>query len=167
MKKIISGILLLVLVNSCLRKKSDIVRIGLEGMWIVDTIYYKNYNIKACILINSIYLKFDEKSSFPTSENRCSPIIRDNFNDSADIVLSSSKQSNDNVPYRLLITKNNFFAGSYKIVFYKDPPTRTLVLEIWSKDFYIVCRKSLFVYDDNVPLMNELEYLTWKDRPKS
>jgi hypothetical protein len=56
----------------------------------------------------------------------------------------------DTIPMRLnVISSNQVFAGTYKIVFYGDESNKLLKMEIWSDNLYIVCRKGLFNYDGN------------------
>lgn len=140
----------------------------LEGWWTMDTIYYKNYNIRTCLRSNSLEFKFGDNSEFPTAEDRCVPVIKNSYNQDADIEVVYSEVHNDTIPMRLKITtKNEVFAGTYKMVFYKDERNQLLKMEIYSDSLYIVCRKGLFNFDRNIGLIDELEEMTWSTRPKA
>ena len=163
MKKILILFVACLVFNSCTNRK---VKNVIEGWWTIDTIYYKNYNIKTCLISNSLNLKFDVKSKFPVALNNCEPIIKNNYDQLAEIKLSNSDKLNDSIPFRLKIaTQNEIFAGTYKIVFYKDVPNHLLKMEIFSDKLYIVCRKGLFDFDNNIGLVDELEKISWTNRP--
>lgn len=165
MKKNIFAILMLLMFSSCTKHQK--VASAIEGWWTMDTIIYKNYNIRNCLGDNSLFFHFDKKSQFPVAENKCGNIITGSFDSSGDIKLTNSNLENDTIPFRLTInTKNQLFSGVYKISFDKDSENHLLKMELLSDKLYIVCRKGLFNYDENVDLVNELEKITWTNRPK-
>ena len=133
----------------------------------MDTIYFKNYSIRTCLGNNSLFFYFDKKSIFPIAGENCGNIITGSFDETGEISLVNSNLKNDTIPFRLLIkTRNRLFSGSYKIAFDKDSKNHLLKMELISDKLYIVCRKGLFDFDANVDLVNELEKITWTNRPK-
>lgn len=165
MKKLFLILTVGIFLTSC---RDTTVKQVVAGVWSIDTIYYKNYNIKHCMLANLIFFKFDKQSSFPYAENYCNPAIKNNFDEYGDIEILHSENANDTIPFRLKInSKNQIFAGLHKIVFYKDISNKVFKMEIFSDKLYIICRKGLWSFDDNINLMTKLEKMTWTNRPKS
>jgi|SRR6185437_2811627 len=165
MKKIILSIVTLALFNSC--TKSYKVSSAIEGWWTIDTIYFKNYNIRTCLGDNSLFFHFNKTSHFPAARNNCGTIITGSFDNTGEITLARSNFKNDTIPFRLTInTKNQLFSGVYKIAFDKDSENHLLKMELMSDKLYIICRKGLFNFDDNMDLVNELEKITWTNRLK-
>src|ERR1700744_5496265 len=116
MRKILMLFLISLFLYSCTNRKVENV---IDGWWTIDTIYYKNYNIKTCLANNSLFFKFDNKSELPVAMSNCGPIIKNSFDRSAEIKLTNSETANDSIPLRLkIVTKNEIFAGLNKIVFY-------------------------------------------------
>jgi hypothetical protein len=171
MKKIFILLALNFYLASCVMesaKKQEIEGV-VNGWWTIDTIicvkHNTNYNLRQCLKSNSIFFKFDDKSVFPTGDNYCSPIITNNYDQYADVKLLNSENPNDSIPFRLKITtKNEIFSGDHQIIFYKDQNDHLLKMEILSDKLYILCRKGLFDYDDNISLINDLEKTTWTNR---
>jgi len=165
MKKIIVGIVTLLTLSCC--TKNYKVTSAIEGWWTIDTIYFKNYNIRTCLGDNSLFFHFDKKSHFPAARNNCGDVIKGSFDNTGLIELSHSNLQNDTIPFRLIIkTKNQLFSGTYRIAFDKDSKNHLLKMELISDKLYVICRKGLFDYDDNADFVNELEKITWTNRPK-
>ena len=165
MKKIIFAIVMMLMFSACTKHQK--ITSAIEGWWTIDTIVYKNYNIRTCLGDNSLFFYFNKKSHFPAAENKCGSVITSSFDNTGDIALTNSPLENDTIPFRLTInTKNQLFSGVYKISFDKDSENHLLKMELLSDKLYIVCRKGLFNYDENVDLVNELEKITWTNRPK-
>lgn len=140
----------------------------LKGGWSMDTIYYKNYDIRICLGSNWLEFKDDSKLEVPAAQDNCGPIIKSSYTSNTEIEVLESDIPNDTIPLRLkIITKNEVFAGVHKLVFYKDEPNQLLKMEIFSDSLYIVCRKGLFNFNKNIALINELEEISWTNRPKS
>jgi hypothetical protein len=138
-----------------------------QGWWTIDTIYYKRYDLRTCLLGNSLEFKINKQSILPVAEKNCEPVVTNSYDKLANIEITQSHNPKDTLPLRMKITTNNeVFAGMHKIVFYKDKPNRLLKMEIWSDSLYIVCRKGLFNFDKNIDLINELEKISWTTRPE-
>jgi hypothetical protein len=166
MKKIFALCLIGFIFCSC-QNKNNKVEHAINGWWTMDTIYYKNYNIRNCLGNTSLFFKFRDKSIFPVAENGCGQVITHSFDPSGDVRVLDSDNKNDTIPFRLKITtENKIFAGEHKIVFYKDMQRHVLKMEIFSDDLYIICHKGLFYFDDNIDLMDDLEKITWTNRAK-
>ncbi len=154
--------LTMLLFASC---KTEVERV-VEGWWTMDTIYYKDYDLRAC-LGNSLNFKIDGESELPTAKNYCEPAVKNNYEKWANIEIVKSSNAKDTIPLRIkIITNNEVFAGTHKIVFYKDELNKLLKMEMWSDSLYIVCRKGLFNFDKNIPLINKLEKMSWLTRPE-
>jgi hemin uptake protein HemP len=152
----------LLLSSSC---RNEVVT-TIEGSWSIDTIYYKNYDVKNCLYVNIIDFKKDGEASFPYSGDRCKEVILISENEFGNWKIINSSNVNDTLPFRIkIVTENQLFTGTHKIVFYKDEPNKLLKMEIWSDSLYIVCRKGLFNYDKNIDLINRLEKISWITRP--
>lgn len=165
MKKILAILFIGLTLNSCKDRK---IENAIDGLWSIDTIYFKNYNIRTCLANNVLYFKLGGQSELPIARNYCDSIIKKSFDRFATIELVNSENKSDTIPLRLKIISNNeIFAGIQKIIFYKDQPNHLLKMEIFSSKLYIVCRKGLFNYDQNISLMNNLEEKSWTNRPKN
>jgi len=164
MKNIVQVFFLIFLLSSCTKQKVENV---VEGWWSIDTIYYKNQNIKTCLGNNALLFKFNDKSELPYAKNNCEPVLIGNYYPSAEVKIFFSEIKNDTIPLRMNIkTKNKLFSGTHKIVFYKDNSNSLLKMEIFSDSLYIICRKGLFNYDKNIKLVDDLEELSWTTRRK-
>ncbi|MGN6180153.1 MAG: hypothetical protein ACTHNW_13275 [Mucilaginibacter sp.] len=165
MKKILIVFIIPVFLLSCSKKRE--IKQALDGWWSIDSIYFEHYNVKNCIESNLILFKFNGRSELPISVNGCNTFINGNNDKFAIIKVLDSESPNDTIPFRLQIdTKNKIFAGTHKIIFYKDNYNHLLKMEIWSDKLYIVCRKGLFDIDTNSQLVNDLEKISWTNRPK-
>lgn len=166
MGKFIFAIATLLLFNSCVRKNYRVTS-TIEGWWTMDTIIFKNYNIRNCLGDNSLFFHFDKKSIFPAARNNCGSVITGSYDNTGEITLANSNIKNDTIPFRLIVkTKNQLFSGVYKIAFDKDSKNHLLKMELVSDNLIIICRKGLFNYEKNIDLINELERATWTNRPK-
>jgi len=166
MKRFIFAIATFLLLNSC--TKNYKVTSAIEGSWTIDTIWFINkYDLRTCLGNNSLFFSFSEKSNFPAARNNCGNLITGSFDHCGEITLDRSKLKNDTIPFRLIInSKNQLFSGIYKVVFDKDSENHLLKMELISNKLYIICRKALFNFDENIDLINELEKITWTNRPK-
>jgi hypothetical protein len=141
----------------------DRVEKVITGWWTIDTIYYRNFDIKPCLSLNVITFG-ETESVFPYSQNSCAEVICNSNIDQGTWNVSKTSQ-NDTIPLRLKIdTKNQIFAGTHKVVFYKDDVNKLLKMEIYSDSLYVICRKGLFNYDKNIDLIENLEKLSWYNR---
>jgi hypothetical protein len=138
-----------------------------QGWWTMDTIYYKNHNIRtACLTSNSLFFDEKKKTTLPVAENWCDLFIKNSYDEKADVEVIKSPIANDTIPFRLKIkTGNEIFSGIHKIVFYRDDSNKLLKMEIYSDSLYIVCRKGVFDYYKNAKLIDELEKISWITRP--
>ncbi|RYE13303.1 MAG: hypothetical protein EOP34_09085 [Rickettsiales bacterium] len=165
-KVIVSLLAFAIILPSC--SKSRKVEKAIEGWWSIDTIYYKNRNIRICLGNNVLQFRKGDNSELPAAKNNCGSFIKDSYSTTAHIEVLESELANDTIPLRLkIVTKNEIFAGTHKIVFYKDELNQLLKMEVYSDSLYIVCRKGLFNLSSNLALVNELEKISWTTRPKS
>lgn len=139
-------ILILVTFACC---KSKVER-TLEGLWSIDTIIYKQYEIRNCILGNVI--KFEHPScDLPTTESYCEGLVEYIREGQWEV------EKTDSIPLVLKIeTKNMIFSGVHKMTFRKDEQNKLLKMELRSDSLYVICRKGLFNYDGNQDLVNDL-----------
>lgn len=150
------------LLSSCGNKIDKTI----NGNWSIDTIYYKNYDVRSCFYSSLIRFEDERIVKLPISENHCNEVISNSKNEFGDWKIIQSANLKDTLPLQLKIATNNeFFSGIHHIVFYKDELNKLLKMEIWSDSLYIVCRKGLFDFDSNIDLINELEKISWTNRP--
>lgn len=122
---------------------------GIIGWWSMDTIYYKGYDIKYCLWLNTISFR-KNSCEFEETNGNCLDI-----NESGKY--GTWKVNTDNIPYTLEIrSENKIFDGKHTIKFKRDDGNKLLKMEIESDSLYIVCRKGLFNYKENEKLINEL-----------
>lgn len=150
-------------ITSCKTK----IETTVQGWWTIDTIYYKGYDLRTCLIGNSLDFKINKQSILPIAEKYCEPAVTKSYSKLANIEIIQSVNLKDTIPFRMKITTDNeVFAGIHKLVFYKDDPNKLLKMEIWSDSLYIICRKGLFNFDKNIKLINELEKISWSTRPE-
>lgn len=156
-------LIFLIVFPSC----KDKVEGAISGWWTIDTIYYKEYDIKICLNGNSIKFDFDDQSNFPLSSKYCKiPFLKTDA-EWGDIEVINLNNSKDTIPLRLKISVNNeIFTGTHKIRFHKDEINKLLKMEIWSDGLYLICRKALFNFDKNILLINQLEEISWPEHKK-
>lgn len=155
MKHFLATITLILFLSFIISCNSD-VKSGVEGMWSIDTISYKGYDIKLCLTLNVI--SFDRRAQLPTTGYRCSELITV-FDPFGDWEISNK----DNAPLSLRIeSKNQLFAGEHQIKFKRNPRNQNLTMEIISPDLYVTCNKFLFSCDENEALVNRLIMLSNK-----
>jgi hypothetical protein len=127
---------------------------ALEGTWSIDTLYYRAYDIRNCVLVNVINFEHDF-CKLPTTESYCEGLIeytdtgiwKTNRTDSTPLVLEIESQ-------------NKIFSGNHRIIFKKDKRNKLLKIELRSDSLYVVCRKGLFDYDRYENLTDELVNLS-------
>ncbi|MES2655846.1 MAG: hypothetical protein V4620_09675 [Bacteroidota bacterium] len=155
----------LFILGSC---KSNINKV-IEGTWIVDTIYYKGYDVKPCVLANMIiFFEKNNRASLCEIDNRCvEALIGKNIKTdegSWEIIQSINKK--DTIPISIKFTTDNeIFKGIHKLVFYKEDAKQILKIEVYSDNLYMICSKTQYNYDGNREVLNELEKLSWSNRP--
>lgn len=137
----------------------------LMGAWVIDTIYYKNYNVKNCLDAEFINIESKENVFLPNG-NFCDNLTETSTQSKAKFQLLKSKDHLDTIPYSIkILTDNKLFSANHEIVFYKDKRNYLFKLELYSDSVYIMCHKILFDYSKNDRLMNKAEKLTWSTRP--
>ena len=140
---------------------------ALKGAWAIDTIYYKNYNVKNCLGINFIDIQSKEDVFLPKGNMFCDSLLASSNSNKAQIYLLKSNNVSDTIPYTLkIITENKVFSGSHEMVFYRDKKNYLFKLELYSDSLYVMCHKILFDYNKNHQIMEKVENLTWTTRPK-
>jgi len=139
-------ILIIIIFASCESK----VEKTIEGSWSIDTLYYHEYDIRNCVLINVIDFEhfFCE---LPTTESYCEGLVEYVREGQWEV------EKTDSIPLVLKIkTENAIFSGTHRVIFKKDEQNRLLKMELRSDDLYVVCRKGLFNYDKNEDLVDDL-----------
>jgi hypothetical protein len=115
----------------------------------MDTIYYKGYDIRYCLWLNSLTFK-KQSCEFAETNGYCL-----NINEKGEY--GTWKLNTDSLPYTIEIrSRNKIFAGKHTIKFKRDDGNSLLKMEIESDSLYIVCRKGLFNYTANQELIDEL-----------
>lgn len=126
------------------------------GWWTIDTIYYHNYEIRNCLLGNSLWFNEDGSVKLPVPEDRCSELITE-YNEKGKWNI---KQQGNSQVYLTVDSKNVIFGGNHQIVFRNDDANDLLLMEIKSDSLYVLCRKGLFNYDRNQRLIADLEKIS-------
>jgi hypothetical protein len=126
----------------------------LRGTWSIDTIYYKEKDIRNCVLTNVI--EFEETfCELPTTENYCNGL-----NEYVSRGTWGTFQT-DSIPLLLTIASDNkVFSGNHRINFKKDEINKLLKMELKSDSLYMICRKGLFNYDASKNLVDDLVELS-------
>ena len=141
---------LLCSMNSCNNKVERAIY-GWNGWWTIDTIFYKDYEIRTCLLGNSFF--FDKTEvKLPITKDYCS-----------DIVLSYDDRGKWNmlktdslVLLMKIDTQNEIFSGTHRVRFRKDEENQLLKMELSSNNLFLICRKGMFDYYRNKDLIKEL-----------
>ncbi len=124
----------------------------LVGLWSIDTIVYKEYEIRNC-LSNNIISFNNDLCDLPISRNRCEGLNEFVRKGHVDIIFSENSKQ----PLMLKISSSNeIFGGSHRMIFKKDDLNKLLKMELISDSLYLICRKGLFDYDSNTELVNDL-----------
>ena len=147
MKKIAILLLSIFTLTSC----KDKVNHTLEGCWSIDTIYYKGKDIRFCFLSNVIDFFEKSKCELPFTEDSCNNII------TTDSLGSWMVIKSDTFPRYIKIDSKNFiFAGTHKLIFYKDEKNKLLKIKLTSDHLFIIARKGFFDFDENINTINKL-----------
>jgi len=146
-------IFLSLLLCSCKEKVSRTI----EGSWSIDEVHYNEYDIRRCLLIN--ILSFEEDFCILPITGDCDGLVEY----TKEGVWSILKT--DSVPLVLNITtKNRIFNGNHQVIFHKDENNKLLKMELISDSLYVLCRKGLFDYDNNMQLIDELVEMSQKNQ---
>ncbi len=120
------------------------------GGWTIDTLWYNDYEIRLCLIGNSIEFKEDKSAILPITKNYCTEAIA-TFETNGDWELNESKAG----IYLDFKTKNEIFRGESRISFRKDEQRKLLIMVIDSKKLHMVSRKIMFNYDENISLYQQ------------
>jgi hypothetical protein len=128
---------------------------ALRGPWSIDTLYYRQLDIRNCVLINVI--NFNEGDcELPTTENYCEGLIEYVDNGTWQVYRT------DSIPLVLKFESDNkIFSGMHRIVFKRDSKNRLLKIVVKSDSLYMVCRKGLFDFDSNRKTIDKLEQMSY------
>lgn len=149
---VVIGMLICSMVASC----KDKVKTTVAGWWSIDTLYYRNYEIRTCLLGNWLVFNEDGSMKLPIPESRCSELVTE-YNDKGDWeILSQDNQS----LFLNIDSKNEMFGGKHQIVFRRDEQNSLLLMEISSDSLYVLCRKGMFNYNRNQELISDLEKMS-------
>lgn len=162
MKRIIIVLVGLFALSSC--GNNDVEK-GVEGSWAIDTLIYKNENYNFCMLQNII--AFDKQGlSIPRLMEDCETGLKIIANARNSFVIMKNRDKLSEFPYLIeMKTKNLMFNGGHSIVFHNNEVDKLLEMEIFSKDFYLLCKKLDFSYQRNENLIKRLESKTWIKSP--
>jgi hypothetical protein len=156
-------ILLAICINiGCRNKIND----TLVGSWSIDTIYFKNNDVKDCLYDNILEFESNNIIDLPFAGNRCPEILQNDKNNFGKWEVLISKNKVDTFPIKIKISSNNeLFSGVHYLIFHNDPDLKLLKAEIFSNNLYLICRKGYFNYDENYNLIEKLKYSSWTNRP--
>ncbi|MCU0443245.1 MAG: hypothetical protein MUE96_12695 [Bacteroidia bacterium] len=133
-----------------------VIKDELKGMWSIDSINVSGNNIKHCLLSN-IIIFYDGECEIPSCHNDCIPDLFNcapkgnwdiNHSDTIPLILSIQSIS------------KGVINGKFQVVFHEDKVKRMLVMELISKDTYIICRKGLYSYIEKLETIRQLVEMT-------
>lgn len=137
----------------------------LVGSWSIDTLYFRNYDVKDCMYDNIIEFEANSTIDLPFAGNRCPEILQNTKNNFGEWEVLISKNKVDTFPIRIKIRSNNeLFSGVHYLIFHNDPKLKLLKAEIFSENLYLICRKGYFNYNENYDLIEKLKYSSWTNR---
>lgn len=132
---------------------------GVCGGWSIDTLYFIDDDITACMVINGITFEENRVVLLPVTEYFCEGFEEYVDKGEWDII------DNDSISNQLIITtKNHFFNGIHRIEFYPDYQNKLLKMRISSDSLYVVCRKFFVNFDKSINFIRALEEKTKKKR---
>ncbi len=146
--RVSTSLLLLASFFSCRSKVEE----ALNGQWSIDTIIYRQYEIRNCLSVNIISFNRDI-CDLPITRNRC-----EGLNEFVRKGMAEVDYNGDSTTPLVLkiFSDNEMFGGTHRMIFRKDDENRLLKMELISDSLYLVCRKGLFDYDNNIDLVNDL-----------
>lgn len=154
-KKLIYLFLSIIALSACNEQKIENVIIG---GWTIDTIHYKNIDIRLCLDLNVINFTKDG-GALPITENNCA--VLPTFDRGTFWQIIKNKKGGIKINFD---TKNEMFNGEHHLVFKKDEVNKLLKMEISSDSLFIICRKALFNFDENIKTINNLVEISNTDR---
>src|ERR1035437_171606 len=153
--KLIYLIFSFITLSACSTQKSeDIIVDTIIGTWSIDTIYYKNVDIRSCINLNVMYFS-KEGGNLPITENDCG--ILPTFDRGTFWQIIKNKKGDMKINFN---TQNEMFNGDHHLAFKKDGVNKLLKMEISSDSLLIICRKALFNFDENIKTIDNLVKIT-------
>ncbi len=149
----INRFLTVIIIICCCTSCKDKARTTIIGLWTIDSIIYKQNEIRTCLSNNLIVFYKNGKVDLPVPEDYCSEMITEyNTNGRWEVKYKQSFPISLNIT-----TKNKIFKGTYHVIFIDDKENNLLKMIIKSDSVYVVCRKALFNYDGEHDLINYLE----------
>lgn len=116
-------------------------------MWVIDTVYYKDVDVKACLLSNIIIFHENKQCKLPYSESRC-------LNELGFINEVGGKwileEEDSGVFFLNFKTGNRLFNGVQRVWFYKGDDEGLLKMELYSDSLYMICSKWLYDYRKDI-----------------
>ena len=149
--KLIYLLLSVIFLSACNDQKIEDVIIG---DWTIDTIYYKNVDIRLCINLNVINFS-KEGGDLPITENDCG--VLPTFDRGTFWKIIKNKKGEIKINFD---TQNEMFNGEHHLTFKKDEVNKLLKMEISSDSLFIICRKALFNFDGNIATIDNLVKIT-------
>jgi hypothetical protein len=129
---------------------------AINGQWSIDTVYYKDKDIRFCLDLNAINFSGHECALPIPLRSRCI-----NIDTTTEKRGFWKIEQTDSVPITISFdTENTIFGGSHRLIFKKDSVNKLLKMEIKSKNLTVICRKFLFSYDENTDLIDKLTRLS-------
>lgn len=121
----------------CRNGNEEIVRDVLNGDWSIDSLTYKNWELRACLPLNIIHFYDDSISSLPTTTFCDSTEFKDfNFKSIHRIIYKNKSDIS-----LIFETKNKFFQDTFKVQFIDDINNKLMKMELKSNETYVVCTK--------------------------
>jgi hypothetical protein len=130
---------------------SPTVEKGIEGMWVIERIVYKNEDILTCLGVNA--LNFKEKNwKFPAMLSKDCP-----DDGVSDFKFGKWEVVRDGSDYFLKVEgESKIFTGKYHIEFINDISSGTLKLILHSSTLIITCNKLFYDYNGSTKMTQEL-----------
>jgi hypothetical protein len=156
MKKVIFKIVFVVGILSFFRCSNSNTFEIVEGIWSIDTVLFKHQDVSNCLNLNIINLEKKTNCDFPEIWSSCKELGINDRNGRWLIVESGKGK------LKIDISSNNFFKGSHKIIFIKDEINHLFKMQLESDNLYVVCRKGLLNFNDNIDNIDKLVRLSKK-----
>ncbi|MES2138816.1 MAG: hypothetical protein V4511_03860 [Bacteroidota bacterium] len=108
----------------------------LDGDWSIDSLIYRNHDIRGCLELNLLQFYGDSVSGLPRTTNFCDSVREWEFKAIHKVYCKDKKD------IKLFFkTKSRFFQDTFKVQFLDDINNKLMKMEIQSKETYILCTK--------------------------
>ena len=151
-------ILLVVLIFCSCKNSTEKMNSILNGTWSIDSLIYKNFEIRGCLMLNVISFNNDSISSLPTTCNNCDSI--EEWDSKAIYKLIYKNKNEMNLLFK---TDNRFFLDTFKLIFFEDDKNKVLKILMKSRNGMILCTKGLYNYENIDALKKIINVKLFKD----